>query len=249
MDIMGKTLHRFAWIPAVLFVLSIPLFLISNSVIWAINSPGVYEGGFEKYGVSETTGINREDLRQVGAELRRFFNVRSGPLSVQTRVRGVKRDIFSPREVLHMRDVKRLIWTVYGVATVSGVYLLLVAGVGIMTRPQFPREVARLCIRGGGLTIGLVAAIGLFALVGFDTLFLKFHQFSFSNDLWQLDPSRDYLLLLFPQEFWLDATIWVATRAVAGAGLLTAIFGGYLAHQRWAEKRATPEPVGRAELG
>ncbi len=239
-------MNRIAWIAAVLFVLSIPLFLISNSVIWAVNSPGLYERGFEEYGISETTGINQEDLRQVGADLRRFFNVRSGPLSVRTQVRGVERDIFNPREVLHMRDVKRLVWIVYGVATVSGIYLLLVTGVGIIIRPQFPREVARLCVWGGGLTIGLVAAVGLFALVGFDTLFLKFHQFSFSNDLWQLN-ERDYLLLLFPQEFWLDATIWVATRAVAGAALLMAVFGGYLASQRWAEQRAAPKPVGTAE--
>ena len=242
-------MSRFAWIPAVLFVLSVPLFLITNSVIWAINSPGVYERGFERYSITETTGINREDLRQVGADLRRFFNIRSGPLSVRARVRGVERDIFNPREVLHMRDVKRLVWMVYGVATVSGVYLLLVTGVGVIARPQFPREVARLCIWGGGVTIGLVAAIGLFALVGFDTLFLKFHQLGFSNDLWQLDPRRDYLLLLFPQEFWLDSTIWVATRAIAGAGLLMAVFGGYLVYQRWAEKRATLKPAGTVELG
>ena len=241
-------MHRLAWIPAVLFVLSIPLFLISSSVIWAVNSPGLYERGFEKYSISETTGINQEDLRQVGADLRRFFNIRSGPLSVRTRVRGVERDIFNPREVLHMQDVKRLVWMVYGAATVSGVYLLLVTGVGVIARPQFPREVARLCFWGGGVTIGLVAAIGLFALVGFDTLFLKFHQFSFSNDLWQLNES-DYLLLMFPQEFWLDATIWVATRAVAGAGLLMAVFGGYLAYQRWADQRAKPKPVGTGELG
>ena len=241
-------MHRFAWFLAALFVLSIPLFLISNSVIWALNSPGVYEAGFEKYDISRTTGINQEDLRQVGADLRRFFNTRGGPLSVQTRVEGVERDIFNPREVLHMRDVKRLVWIVYGVATLSGIYLLLATGVGVVTRPRFPREMARLCVWGSGLTIGLVAAIGLFALVGFDTLFLKFHQFSFSNDLWQLN-ERDYLLLLFPQDFWLDATIWVATRAVAGAALVMAAFGGYLAYERWRERRATPKPVGTVESG
>ena len=240
-------MNRVSWIAAVLFVLSIPLFLISNSVIWAVNSPGVYEGGFEKYNISRTTGINQEDLRKVGGDLRGFFNTR-GPLSVRAKVRGVERDIFSPREVLHMRDVKQLVWMVYGIATVSGVFLLLFTGVGVIARPQFPREVARLCVWGGGLTVGLVAAIGLFALVGFDTLFLKFHQFSFSNDLWQLS-ERDYLLLMFPQEFWLDATIWVATRAVAGAGLLMIVFGGYLAYQRWAEQRATPKPVATGELG
>jgi len=240
-------MYRIAWIPAVLFVLSIPLFLISNSVIWAVNSPGIYEKGFEKYSISETTGINQEDLRQVGADLRRFFNISSGPLSVRTRVRGVERNIFNPREVLHMRDVKRLVWMVYAVASVSGVYLVLVTAVGVIGQPKFPLKVARLCIWGGGLTIGLVAAIGLFALVGFETLFLKFHQFSFSNDLWQLN-DNDYLLLLFPEEFWLDATIWVATRAVVGAGLLMAVFGGYLAYQRWAEQKAAPKPLGTGEL-
>ncbi|MCH8224834.1 MAG: DUF1461 domain-containing protein [Chloroflexi bacterium] len=238
---------RLARFTAVLFVLSVPLFLISNSVIWALNSPGVYNGGFEKYGVSRTTGIEQENLRQVGADLRRFFNTR-GTLSVQAEVRGVERDIFNPREILHMRDVKRLVWLVYGVATLSGVFLLLFTGIGVMARPRFPREVTKLCIWGGGLTIGLVAAIGLFALVGFDALFLKFHQLSFSNDLWQLN-ERDYLLLLFPQDFWLDATIWVATRAVAGAALLMAVFGGYLAYQRWTDRRAAPDPVGTADLG
>ena len=242
-------MHRIAWIPAALFVLFIPLFLVSSSVIWAVNSPGLYERGFEKYNISRTTGINQEDLRQVGADLRRYFNNRSEPLGVRTRVLGVEQDIFNSREVLHMRDVKRLVWMVYGIATVSGIYLLLAAGVGAIFRPQFPREVARLFLWGGGLTIGLVVAIGLFALVGFDTLFLKFHQFSFSNDLWQLDARRDYLLMMFPQDFWLDATIWVATRAVAGAGLLMAVFGGYLAYQRWAQQRATPKPVGTGELG
>ena len=147
-----------------------------------------------------------------------------------------------------MGDANGLVLRVYRVATPYGVFLLRLTGRGVMARPRFPREVTKLCIWGGGLTIGLVAAIGLFALVGFDALFLKFHQLSFSNDLWQLN-ERDYLLLLFPQDFWLDATIWVATRAVAGAALLMAVFGGYLAYQRWTDRRAAPDPVGTADLG
>ena len=240
---------RIAWISAALFVLCIPLFLVSTSVIWAINSTGLYERGFEKYDISLTTGINQEDLRQVGADLRRYFNIRSEALSVRARVLGVEREIFNQREILHMRDVKRLVWIVYCLATVSGAYLLLATAVGVLARPQFSQEASRLCIWGGGLTIGLVVVIGLFALVGFDTLFLKFHQFSFSNDLWQLDKRSDYLVMIFPQEFWQDATIWVSTRAVAGAGLLVAVFGSYLAYKRWKQNRATTITVDAGELG
>ena len=232
-------MRRLNWVFTSLFVIAIPLFLVSNSVVWAVNSPGLYKEGFEKYNIASVTGILDSDLHQVGADLRRYFNTRDGPISLRARVRGVEREIFNPREVLHMRDVKRLIWLVYGVATLSGIYLLLATGVGVAWRRNFSREVARLCVLGGTPTMVLVLAIGIFALVGFDTLFLKFHQFSFANDLWQLDPRTDYLVMLFPQGFWFDATIWVATRAVAGAVLLVALFGGYLVYRQWtAPKRA-----------
>ena len=234
-------MSRLAWTAAALFVISIPLFLVSNSVIWAVNSPGVYARGFEKYNVSLTTGITDSDLRQVGADLRRYFNTRNGPLSVRTRVQGVERDIFSPREVQHMRDVRRLVRLVYAVATLTGVYLLLATGLGIVLRHGFPRGIARLCLWGGTLTLALVLAIGLFALVGFDTLFLKFHQFSFTNDLWQLDPRTDYLVIMFPQDFWFDATIRVAAMAVTGAAVLITPFGGYLLYQNWTAGKETVE--------
>ena len=236
-------MRRLNWIFTSLFVIAIPLFLVSNSVVWAVNSPGLYHDGFEKYDIASTTGITDSHLRQVGADLRTYFNNRDGPISVRARVRGVEREIFNPREVLHMRDVRRLVWLVYGVATLSGLYLLLAAGVGVAWRRNFSREVARLCVWGGTLTLALVLAIGMFALIGFDTLFLKFHQFSFANDLWQLDPRTDYLVMLFPQEFWFDATIWVATRAVAGAALLIALFGGYLVYRHWNAAKSAREPL------
>ena len=75
--------------------------------------------------------------------------------------------------------------------------------------------------------------------MGFDTLFLKFHQLSFANDLWQLDSRQDYLVMLFPQDFWFDATMWVATRAIAGALLITAVSAGYLVYLRWKQSKGS----------
>jgi integral membrane protein (TIGR01906 family) len=64
----------------------------------------------------------------------------------------------------------------------------------------------------------------------FDALWTRFHQIAFRNDLWQLDPSTDYLIMLFPEPFWFTATIRMATTvalqtvvvAVAGVVLLLA---------------------------
>ena len=44
---------------------------------------------------------------------------------------------------------------------------------------------------------------------------------SFTNDLWQLDPSRDYLIAIFPEGFFFDATMWIAGLTIAQAVILT----------------------------
>ena len=230
-------MYRVTWIPAILFVLSVPVFLVTASVSWAFNDSGVYHRGFQKYGISRTTGITDADLRQVAADLRGYFNSRQEPLAVVTRVYGTEQAIFKPREVLHMADVKRLVQWVYVLCVVSGVYLLLATVWGLDSRRRFVPGLARRVLWGGCLTLALVAAVGLFAMTGFDSLFLKFHQLSFANDFWLLDPRTDYLLLLFPQGFWFDVTMRVVVLVVAGAAVLTAACGGYLLRRRWLETR------------
>ena len=79
----------------------------------------------------------------------------------------------------------------------------------------------------------LLIVFGLVALVGFDSVFLKFHQLSFANDFWRLDPRTDYLVRIFPQDFWFDATLWVAVRAIFGALILTVAGGAFLVYCKY----------------
>lgn len=224
---------RLSWIPGFFLVVSLPLFLITASVAYAVNDAGLYNRGFLRYHVSTITGITNPDLVQAGAELRDYFNSRREPLSVRTRIFGLEQELFNQSEVLHMADVKRLIWGVYAVGGITGVYLaVLTAGGLIWRRRVYAGRLARNYLRGGILTLMLVLAVGLFSLAGFDALFLKFHQISFRNDLWQLNPNTDYLLLMFPQGFWFYSTIWVATVSVAGALLVVAGSGAYILWRR-----------------
>ena len=212
-----------------LFVVCIPLFLIAASVTWAVNDAGLYRRGFEKYDIARYSGITDADLNRVGADLRRYFNSSAEPLRVVVPVYGMERELFNQREVHHMRDVKGLVRGTYGVALVTALYLLgFVAAGYVRDRRAFSPNLARRCLQGGLLTLALVAAVGLFALVGFDTLFLLFHQISFANDLWQLDPRSDYLLIMFPLGFWFDATVRVALTTIIGAAILALAGGGYL---------------------
>lgn len=231
----GHTLRKVAfWTVAVLFVLSVPVFLVTGSVTWAFNNPGLYNQGFEKYNVSLYTGISDADLRQAGADIRRYFNSGDEPLVVRTRVFGQEQEIFNQREVDHMRDVKVLVRRVYLLAGLSGLYILSVAVVGLVwLKKPFVDTLARFLLWGGVVTLAFLLVMGLFAATGFNTLFLKFHQLSFSNDFWQLDPHRDYLVMMFPIGFWFDATIRVAATALGGALVLSSASGAYLLYRYW----------------
>jgi len=221
-------------IPETLFVLAIPLFILSASIAWAINDEGLYQQGFDDYNISRRSGISQVDLRSVGAEIRRYFNSSEEPLSVRTRVYGEERDLFTPREVIHMRDVKALIQKVYLVMGVAGAFLVagIIGGI-VWHRGSSPDKLAMLFHWGGWLTLALVMGVGLLALTGFDALFLKFHQIGFSNDFWLLDPRTDYLIILFPQGFWFDATMRVALTAVTGALGLVGVSAVFLGFRWW----------------
>jgi integral membrane protein (TIGR01906 family) len=217
------------YVAAFLVMISLPLFLITASIGWSVNDQGLYRRGFERYDVSIITRITGPDLIQAGAEIRGYFNSRQEPLSVQTKIRGIHQELFNRREVLHMADVKRLIWWVYGMAAATGGYLLLITLAGLAWKPKRHAPIlAKLYLSGGVLTLGLLLMVGLLSLGGFDRLFLMFHQISFSNDLWQLNQNTDYLLMMFPAPFWFYATVWVATFTVAGALVAMIVSGGYL---------------------
>ena len=242
-SLLARALGRVRWVPAAAFIVAVPVFLVTGSITWAFNNIGLYEGGFEKYRIAQASGITTEDLRQVALDLRAYFNSGEEPLSVRTRVFGSERDLFNEKEVIHMHDVKRLVRGVYWALGISALCLVAVAATGFaLQRRQYLPTLARRTLWGGGLTVVLLAVFGLIATVGFDALFLLFHRVSFANDFWKLDPRTDYLVLLFPQGFWFDATMWAAMRALAGGILLAAVGGGYLAWRRWGGRTGSSGP-------
>ena len=176
---------------AVLFVVAVPLLFIAVSVTWAINDLSLYEYGFDRYRVTSVTGIEKADLMTVAREIRSYFNSSTEPLAVTTRVFGEERALFNQKEVVHMHDVKKLVRGVYWVGVGSALFIVgFIASGFYLRRRAFWRTLARLGLFGAGVTVGLTLLVGLMSLVSFDFLFTLFHELSFANDFWQLDPRR-----------------------------------------------------------
>ena len=233
---MEKKLKGFVIAAKWLFILCLPILLLTTSIGWAVNSHRLYKYGFEKYDISQTTGITEVELEEAASGLISYFNSGEVNISLTVIKDGEPFELFSQREVIHLRDVKGLIWLDYWVLLGTLIYVLSYTGVSLFRRRgKYWRRLAWGVVSGSSITLALMLAMGLGILVNFDQLFYQFHLFSFTNELWQLDPTRDYLIMLFPGGFWYDAAIFCALVTVSLAVILGGVAGGYL----WTSRRRT----------
>jgi integral membrane protein (TIGR01906 family) len=212
----------------VLFILCLPVLLLTASLSLAVNTEWLQHYGFEKYGISEVTGLARAELDEAAAGLIDYFNSGDENISLTVVKDGEPFELFNEREAGHLRDVKELIHLGYRVLLGTFVYALAFVGVSLF----WWRDRARLgwgLVGGGALTLVLMVAIGLVIVFNFDQFFLQFHLISFANDLWMLDPATDYLIMMFPRGFWFDAALFCA--------IVTAVLALILGGTGWWLKR------------
>jgi integral membrane protein (TIGR01906 family) len=207
----------------VVVVLALPVFFVTTSVRAAVNSLTLYTFGFQRYGVAEATGIAPKDLEGVARAFIAYFNGPEEWLQIHAPVFGIDRPLLNWREQYHMRDVRGLVRGVYRAQEVSGGVL----GVGLVGAfvLRGPRFVGRALLLGGVLSLGLLGVSGGALAVAFSPLFTLFHLLAFRNPFWQLDPSHDMLIQLFPEGFWFLATLLVAAASAVQAG--GAALGGW----------------------
>jgi len=216
------SIKRVISISSVIFV---PIFLLSATLTWAINDPLLYDRGFEKFHVAERNGITEPDLRIIAKEIRTYFNSSDEPLEIHTHIKGNEIILFNSKEIAHMFDVKRLIWGVYASLLLSTLSLAAAFTIGLRQGRVFGVSLWKWLFAGSTLTVAMIASIGLLCLTAFDAIFLIFHRISFTNDLWRLNPSTDYLIKLFPRDFWFESTIIVAVISIALAAFISIISG------------------------
>ncbi len=214
-----------------LFILCLPILLLTASLGGAVNSPWLYKYGFQKYDVSQTTGLAEVELETTATGLISYFNSDDEDITLTVVKDSEPFELFNEREIAHLRDVKALIGLDYWVLLVTLIYALGYAGVSLFRGKNW-RRLARGVVGGSGITLALMLALGVGIILGFDQLFWQFHVISFANELWQLDPAKDYLIMLFPRGFWYDAATFCALATAGIAVVLGGIAGGCLLFTR-----------------
>jgi integral membrane protein (TIGR01906 family) len=132
--------------------------------------------------------------------------------------------LYNQRELRHMYDVKVVVRAAMLVLLGGLVFEIIIGFWSIRTKVW--GDFMRALSMGGWLSVGLIAAIMVYLLFNFNSLFTNFHLIFFEGDTWLFRYS-DTLIRLFPLQFWRDAFIWV--------GALTLVVGGVMGYflPRW----------------
>jgi len=201
----------------ILFILSVPMVLITSNLRVAFNSEYLYESGFTRYGISQATGIPNTELNRAAHQIISYWNSEE-PYFIH---RYGGSTLYNDKEITHLADVKKLIKGLYRVHWASLGVVLLNISVGFLVyrRPFFSRLMYQVFL-GGLLTLSLIVLTGISLAVAFPTLFQLFHELSFANDFWKLDPRTDLLIQMFPEPFWYHSTMMVVLSTTAEAIVL-----------------------------
>ncbi len=199
----------------VVFAACLPVFLIAINVVYVTDSDWLYTYNWWRNGVPDRTGLPIKELDSAADQIKDYFANDAERLDVTVNTSRGQVSLLVEREILHMIDVKDLMKLVASTSIWTGLLLVVSSLLGlVIQRGRFFATMSR-WLRWCGLIWGIaVGALLVASIIDFTWVFTQFHLLSFANDLWQLDPFRHYLLLLFPERFFLEATLFIALLTV-----------------------------------
>ena len=203
-----------------LFIICLPVLLLSASIGLTVNSLWLYEYGAREYGVSQDLAragleLSEAEIDRVYEELVGYFNSGEDYLSITVVKDGEPFPLFTGEEAIHFRDVKGLIRLDYWLLAGTLLYATAYAVACLWRRDR--RRLAQATAGGGSLTLALLVLLVLLnTLLGFGEIFYRFHLMFFTNDFWF---AEGYMLRLFPTGFFLDAVTFGAG-VTAGLAIL-----------------------------
>lgn len=124
--------------------------------------------------------------------------------------------LFTDDEVSHMIDVKFVVlW-----AMLIGVILLVITLIlALLLRSWRPGGMARGLFAGAWVTLGIIIAVAVLAIIDWQLFFAEFHRIFFADGTWTF-PTDSTLIQLYPEQFWIDAGVAVVALAVLFAVIL-----------------------------
>lgn len=113
--------------------------------------------------------------------------------------------LYNSRELKHMLDVQDVFQIVSQLWSLAIVLLLVILLIFWLQKKSWPTFISAVKM-GSLVTAGIIAVVGLLAVLAWKMWFLVFHEVFFAAGSWTFNFS-DTLIRLFPEKFWFDAAV------------------------------------------
>ena len=170
----------------ILFVISLVLLIITLSFKLYIFNFDLYQKEFIKYNIYEKI----PDADKNALNLINFMNNKEE-----------LNDFYNEDEKLHLQDVKELYKNLNLIFYITLILTILFL-IYFIYNKNFKMIYSSFLIS----SLILFIIILMFFVFDFNYLFEKFHEIVFRNDLWQLNPDKDNLINLFPEQIQYNIT-------------------------------------------
>jgi integral membrane protein (TIGR01906 family) len=166
-------------------------------------------------------GFTKEDrIRWAGISLEYFANAKLDVSFVENLRFDDGSPVYNDLEIPHFQDAKAVLNGALQVYFVAGALFLVLALWALLG--GWRRVFLHALGRGGWLTLMLIAAILAFALLGFRTFFVAFHNIFFKPGTWMFYYS-DTFIRLFPERFWFDMFLYIGVFTIGLSFILILI--------------------------
>ena len=173
------------------------LIIISGSLNFIVRSSLIYDYNISAYSIEKRTSLSLEKINEINLGIRTYFFNEKELLDI---------DIFSNKEILHMKDVKSVMNFIFDISKILSIVFCILT---FVLYSYFRVYIYKLIFYSLSLFLSILVFLGTSFLLFFQELFIIFHQIAFNNDLWILNPNEDYLLMMYPEDFFKDVAILI----------------------------------------
>ncbi len=169
-----------------------------------------YTTEYQKLGVYDSCGADSSTLELATDIVLDYLRGTADGMGGTGVIDGEARDIFGTDERTHMADVKGLFELALVVILVCGVVAIicmLAAGRG---GNAMRKSAAQGALTGMGIFVVLLGAAAIWFAVDFSGAFTAFHHLLFNNGLWLMDPDTQFMIRMFPSQFFADMGLRIA---------------------------------------
>ena len=170
---------------------------ISGVLFFILKHDYIYEYNLNFYPITERTSLEIEEVREINSQIKNYFFDETEFLEVS---------IFNEKEIYHMKDVKDIINNLFLYGKLSSVVFVIIA---LICVKKYKVRIYSVFKASNIVYSAVLLALAIGFLISFNKLFIIFHEIAFSNDLWKLNINEDYLLMMYPENFFRDIALLI----------------------------------------